>query len=63
MNFVLLGFALESVTGLSYEEIVNKTIFQPLGMQRSRLTKPLDSEGIIPNTTHDWTADVGTYGP
>ncbi|KAI4179774.1 MAG: hypothetical protein LQ346_007123 [Caloplaca aetnensis] len=63
MNFVLLGFALESVTGLSYEELINETIFQPLGMQHSRLTKPLDSEGVIPNTTNDWTADIGTYGP
>ncbi|KAL8918911.1 MAG: hypothetical protein Q9208_007092 [Pyrenodesmia sp. 3 TL-2023] len=63
MNFVLLGFALESVTGLSYEEIVNQAILQPLDMQRTRLTKPLDGEGVIPNTTNDWTADIGTYGP
>ncbi|KAL8748907.1 MAG: hypothetical protein Q9184_007029, partial [Pyrenodesmia sp. 2 TL-2023] len=32
MNFVLLGLALESVTGLNYDEIVNQTIFQPLSM-------------------------------
>lgn len=64
MAFVLLGFALESLTGLSYEDLVKKTIFDPLGMERATLKKPLDSEGVIPNlTNNDWDADLGTYGP
>lgn len=63
MNFVLLGLALENLLGLSYEEIVNRTILQPLGMKHSRLSKPLDGEGVIPNLTNDWNADIGTYGP
>ena len=61
--FVLLGFALEDMTGLAYADIVQSTIFNPLGMKRATLTKPSDSEGIIPNKTNDWTADIGTYGP
>lgn len=66
MAFVLLGFALEILTGLSYEDLVKKTIFDPLGMKRATLVKPLDSEGVIPNLTSDrsdWDADIGTYGP
>ncbi|KAL8664193.1 MAG: hypothetical protein Q9202_003271 [Teloschistes flavicans] len=64
MAFVLLGFALESLTGLSYEDLVKKTIFDPLGMERATLKRPLDSEGVIPNlTNNDWDADLGTYGP
>lgn len=63
MAFVLLGFALESLSGLSYEEVVDMTIFQRVGMGNARLSKPLDSEGVIPNMTNDWNADLGTYGP
>ncbi|KAL9023440.1 MAG: hypothetical protein Q9180_008235, partial [Flavoplaca navasiana] len=47
--FVLLGFALEDMTGLAYADVVQSTIFNPLGMKRATLTKPSDSEGIIPN--------------
>ncbi|KAL8724490.1 MAG: hypothetical protein Q9166_007924 [cf. Caloplaca sp. 2 TL-2023] len=61
--FVLLGFALENMTGLPYAEIVQSTVFDPIGMSRATLTKPLDSEGIIPNVTNDWRSDIGTYGP
>lgn len=61
--FVLLGFALEDMTGLAYADVVQSTIFNPLGMKRATMTKPSDSEGIIPNKTNDWSADIGTYGP
>lgn len=63
MNFVLLGLALEALSGQSYEDIVAQRIFQPLGMKHSRLTKPRDGEGVIPNVANDWNADIGTYGP
>ncbi|KAI4122420.1 MAG: hypothetical protein LQ338_005825 [Usnochroma carphineum] len=63
MNFVLLGFALERLSGLSYGKLLSLTVFQPLGMERSRLEKPPDGEGVIPNITNDWNADIGTYGP
>ncbi|KAL8709782.1 MAG: hypothetical protein Q9220_005568 [cf. Caloplaca sp. 1 TL-2023] len=63
MNYVLLGFALESMTGTPYEELVKATIFDPLGMKRVTLRKPIDSEGVIPVGTNDWDSDIGTYGP
>lgn len=63
MAFVLLGFALEALTGLSYAEIVYTNVFHPVGMENSKLSKPLDTEGVIPNMTNDWNADIGTYGP
>lgn len=59
----MLGFALENLTGLTYAEVVKRTIFDPVGMHRATLTKPLDSEGVVPNLTSDWNADIGTYGP
>ena len=61
--FVLLGFALETLTNLPYEDVISKTIFEPLGMRKSTLTKPSDSEGIIPDTVNDWFTDEGIYGP
>lgn len=63
MAFVLLGLALEALTGLDYDQIVDQKIFQPTGMGNSTLSKPLDSKGVIPNITNDWDADIGTYGP
>ncbi|KAL8848313.1 MAG: hypothetical protein Q9221_006667 [Calogaya cf. arnoldii] len=61
--FVLLGFALENMTGLGYADVVQSNIFDPLGMQRATLAKPSDTEGIIPDLVNDWDADIGTYGP
>ncbi|KAL8652273.1 MAG: hypothetical protein Q9226_004342 [Calogaya cf. arnoldii] len=63
MAFVLLGFALENMTGFGYADIVQSNIFDPLGMQRATLEKPPDPEGIIPNLVNDWNAVIGTYGP
>ncbi|KAL8804441.1 MAG: hypothetical protein Q9182_002546 [Xanthomendoza sp. 2 TL-2023] len=63
MAFVMLGFALENMTGAPYAEILQSTIFDPLGMHRASLTKPADKEGIIPSQANDWNADIGTYGP
>ncbi|KAL8947881.1 MAG: hypothetical protein Q9222_005883 [Ikaeria aurantiellina] len=63
MNFVLLGFALEGMTRMPYEELVQATVFTSLGMERAALRKPIDSEGVIPRLTNDWDSDIGTYGP
>lgn len=61
--FILLGIVLETITGESYEDLVNSLLFQPLGMQSSTLKKPRDSDGIIPNKKNDWGADLGAYDP
>lgn len=63
MAFVLLGFALENMTGLGYADIVRSNIFDPLGMKRATLAKPPDTEGVIPSLLNDWNTDEGTYGP
>lgn len=61
--FVLLGFVIENVTGVPYDEAVQEYIFKPLGMKRARVQKPSDCEGVIPATVNDWAYDVGVYGP
>ncbi|KAL9598168.1 MAG: hypothetical protein Q9219_004665 [cf. Caloplaca sp. 3 TL-2023] len=57
------GFALESISGLPYEDMVDRTIFQTVGMDHARFSKPPDFMGVIPEMTNDWSADIGTYGP
>ncbi|KAL9047081.1 MAG: hypothetical protein Q9214_000251 [Letrouitia sp. 1 TL-2023] len=61
MAFVLLGFALESSSGCSYEEVLSSTIYEPLGLSMTSLTKPNHSQGAIPDGENDWHTDFGKY--
>jgi CubicO group peptidase (beta-lactamase class C family) len=45
-GFNLLGAAIEGASGLPYEEFIKKYIFDPLGLENSRLDSPRD---LIPN--------------
>jgi CubicO group peptidase (beta-lactamase class C family) len=45
-GFNLLGAAIEGASGLPYEEYIKKYIFDPLGLENSRLDSPRD---LIPN--------------
>lgn len=45
-GFNLLGAAIEGASGTSYGNYIKKHIFEPLGMENSRLDNPLD---LIPN--------------
>lgn len=42
IGFGLLGYALEQVTGHSYAQLLQKNIFNPLGMQNSSLNYPVN---------------------
>lgn len=58
--FQLLGYVLENVTGLPYEVVVQKTIFDPLGLRHSSVLKPRNaSVGVIPIGETDWDLDLG----
>lgn len=61
--FVLLGFVIENVTKLSYEEAIAVTILEPLGIKGASFKKPKDSKGVIPATINDWSYNMGVYGP
>ena len=64
LNFELLGLALENVTGLSYEEYMNKAIFKPLNMTSTTLTKPdSDSHAVLPIGDNYWDVDEGIQSP
>ncbi|KAL7265838.1 hypothetical protein RUND412_011635, partial [Rhizina undulata] len=57
--FAILGYAIESITGKSYGQLLQDEIFAPLDMTRSSIQKPEDSEGIIPYGLNDWAWDFG----
>lgn len=56
----ILGYVLENVTGYPYGVAVQKTIFDPLGLRHSSVSKPPDaSVGVIPVGESDWDFDLG----
>lgn len=47
--FMLMGYAFENVTGLTFEAALNKTIIDPLGLKSTSIVLPADlSNAIIP---------------
>jgi CubicO group peptidase (beta-lactamase class C family) len=43
-DYALLGYAIEQVTGLPYEDAVTQLLFAPLGMENSTYAQPLPPE-------------------
>lgn len=63
--FILLGFALESLTGKSFEELVDSALIGPLGLSGTTVRAPVDSKGVIPvnDTASWWSVDLGVMVP
>jgi CubicO group peptidase (beta-lactamase class C family) len=63
--FMLLGFALESLTGKTYEELVYSALGGPLGLTATTVRAPDDSKGVIPvnGTASWWSVDLGVVTP
>ncbi|KAI0889512.1 beta-lactamase/transpeptidase-like protein [Annulohypoxylon maeteangense] len=59
--FQLLGYALETITGKTFQTLLDETVIEPLGLNNTFLRAPEDSRGIIPGD-HDktgWAFDIG----
>ncbi|MGA3372465.1 MAG: serine hydrolase domain-containing protein [Terracidiphilus sp.] len=54
-GFILLGKALEAVTGEALADWTRREIFQPLGMAATRFCPPLETRVLIPPTEEDIT--------
>ena len=57
-GYVLLGAVIEKVSGLTYEDYVNKNIFGPLGMKHSYYG---NTERIIPRRIPGYQMDKGGF--
>jgi hypothetical protein len=56
----ILAYVLEAITGRSYEEVIVKDIFEPLGMKCSSPLPPVNSgAGVIPNGDAGWDRQYG----
>ncbi|KAF2243628.1 beta-lactamase/transpeptidase-like protein [Trematosphaeria pertusa] len=64
-GMMLLGYALESITGRSYEDILKTALMDPLSLTGTSYSKPDDTKGAIPfNTTFSqWARDFGDGAP
>jgi CubicO group peptidase (beta-lactamase class C family) len=60
---MLLGLVIEKVTNQSYEDWMQHSILDPIGMNLSFTSKPSDSLGFIPTNDTDWTIDLGIAAP
>ncbi|OTB01081.1 hypothetical protein M426DRAFT_223685 [Hypoxylon sp. CI-4A] len=59
--FQLLGYALESITGQTFQTLVQETVIEPLGLNNTFLLAPDDSRGVIPGSRDEtaWAFDIG----
>jgi len=62
--FRILSYAMEVITGRTYENIINKSIIQPLGLANTSVRKPQNNSlGIIPEGDSFWDYDIGDEAP
>ncbi|KAF1981136.1 beta-lactamase/transpeptidase-like protein [Aulographum hederae CBS 113979] len=61
--FELLGLVLENVTGLSFDEYLDCSIFRPLELNSTSLLKPDDDVAVIPLGPQYWDVDAGIQNP
>ncbi|KAK2779996.1 putative beta-lactamase-like 1 [Onygenales sp. PD_12] len=52
--YSILGYALEDLTGLRFEEVLKKTILGPLGLDDTGTTPPPVERGILPLNSGAW---------
>ncbi|KAI8957519.1 beta-lactamase/transpeptidase-like protein [Daldinia sp. FL1419] len=59
--FQLLGYALETITGKTFQTLMQESVIQPLGLNNTFLKAPEDSRGIIPGDHYQtgWAFDIG----
>lgn len=61
--YILLGFALENITGKSYGDVLREKITQPLNLSNTSLDPPPSSSAIIPaGPLSSWfRLDIGNF--
>ncbi|KAI0869028.1 beta-lactamase/transpeptidase-like protein [Hypoxylon argillaceum] len=59
--FQLLGYALETITGKTFESLLKETVTGPLGLNNTFLRAPEHARGIIPGDPDQtgWSFDLG----
>ena len=58
LNYILLGFVLERVTGEGLDQLARREIFDPLGLKRTMFTPPPELRREIAATEHGQTFEL-----
>jgi CubicO group peptidase (beta-lactamase class C family) len=63
LPFVLIGLALENITGITYSEVVRGSISQPLGLRATGFDVPRLDTAVIPvgNASSSISTSIGVY--
>ncbi|KAL3485362.1 beta-lactamase/transpeptidase-like protein [Aspergillus germanicus] len=63
--YQLLAYALETITGMTYRELLERRLIEPMGLLRSSVSKPDDKIGIIPGFPNMtlWDLNIGDVTP
>lgn len=64
-GFQIVGYALESIKGKSFQSMVEDSILKPLGLNHTYYASPPDSVGLIPGNAKDsgWAYQLGDESP
>jgi hypothetical protein len=63
LAYEILGLVLSRVSNQTYEAYIDDTVFKPLNMSKSTLSKPPDSAGVIPVNPQFWDVNEGAQNP
>ncbi|KAI1265512.1 beta-lactamase/transpeptidase-like protein [Xylariaceae sp. FL1019] len=65
IGYTLLGYALESMTGKSFQQSFEDSVVKPLNLNRTFYSTPNDSLGVIPGGRYltAWAFDMGHESP
>lgn len=65
--YVLIGVALERITGVPFADLFNDKLVKALGLTSTSYSKPppLDEHALVPLSPQlsFWNADLGTFAP
>jgi CubicO group peptidase (beta-lactamase class C family) len=61
--FAFLGYAMQSVTGKNYSQLLRNELSIPLRLEKTGPSPGIDSEAVIPPTDNAWGGEFGEGVP
>lgn len=59
----ILGYVLEKIAGDTFETVLHRDVFEPLGMTNSGVRHPEAGTGVVPSGATVWDAYIGDETP
>jgi CubicO group peptidase (beta-lactamase class C family) len=61
--FRILSYAIEAITGVTFDNLIEECVFKHLLLNNTSMHNPADSLGVIPQGDSYWSYDIGDEGP